>query len=201
MSTKPTRPTYSGPPNQRRPTTDLHAFVTTDALDVELAALVLVLAEHGVPLVVASREREPAEALRGAFAQQVRARQPARDAIAGGVVVGGSLEDVLRVLGGGGEITDDTRDLGVVMIVREGRVEIAHYVRPVERDAAGHLQRRPPAVLSARNATTGAMDHFAWAFTEELATRAGISRRDLEDERDARALRLAGAGSQPNARN
>ena len=160
----------------------------------------LVLAEHGVPLVVASREREPAEALRGAFAQQVRAR-PARDAIAGGVVVGDSLEDVLRVLGGGGEITDDTRDLGVVMIVRDGRVEIAHYVRPVERDAAGHLQRRPPAVLSARNATTGAMDHFYWGFTEELATRAGISPRDLEDERDARALRLAGAGSQPNARN
>ena len=161
----------------------------------------LVLAEHGVPLVVASRERGPADELRRAFFEQVRASQPARDAIAGGVVVGGSLEDVLRVLGGGGEITDDTRDLGVVMIVGEGRVEIAHYVRPVERDAAGHLQHRPPAVLSARNASTGALDHFYWAFTEELATRAGISRRDLEDERDARALHLAGVDSQPNARN
>jgi len=112
-----------------------------------------------------------------------------------------SIHDWERLVAAMGEITDDTRDLGVVMILREGRVEIAHYVRPVERDAAGHLQRRPPAVLSARNATTGAMDHFHWAFTDELATRAGISRRDLEDERDARALRLTGAGSQPDARN
>ena len=119
----------------------------------------------------------------------------------GGVVLGGSLEEVLRVLGGGGEITDDTRDLGVVLIVRDGKLGVAHYVRPVERDAAGHLQRRPPAVLAARDSQSGVLDHFYWAYTDELATRAGISRHELEDERDARARQLTIAGSQTNARN
>jgi hypothetical protein len=121
----------------------------------------------------------------------VRTSQPARDAIAGGVVIGSSLEDVLRVFGGASEITDDTRDLGVVLVISDGRLQVAHYVRPVERDAAGHLQRRPPAVLGARDATTGDLDHFYWAYTDELATRAGITRQQLEDERDARARQLS----------
>ena len=60
----------------------------------------LVLAEHGVPLVVASRDRSAAEAVRRAFADQIRADQPSRDSIPGGVVLAGSLEDVLRVFGG-----------------------------------------------------------------------------------------------------
>lgn len=154
-----------------------------------------------MPLVVASVDRDVAEKMRRAFAEQVRAAQPSRDSIGGGVVLGGSLEDVLRVLGGGGEITDDTRDLGVVLVVRDGRLAVAHYVRPVERDAAGHLQRRPPAVLAARDAQSGALDHFYWAYTDELATRAGISRHALEDERDARARELIIAGPQTNARN
>ena len=60
--------------------------------------------------------------MRRAFTEQVRATHPSRDSIGGGVVLGGSLEEVLRVLGGGGEITDDTRDLGVVLIVRDGKL-------------------------------------------------------------------------------
>jgi len=156
-----------------------------------VAALVLVLAEHGVPLVIASTDRAAAEDLRRAFIDQVRVAQPARDSVSGGVVLAGSLEDVLRVLGGENEITDDTRDLGVVLIVRDGQLAVAHYVRPVERDAAGHLQRRPPAVLSARDKASGVLDTFYWAYTDELATRAGISRHELEDERDARARGLA----------
>jgi hypothetical protein len=154
-----------------------------------------------VPLVVVARDRAAAEELRRAVFAEVRVAQPARDALAGGVVLGGSLADALRVLGGSDEITDDTRDLGVVLVEDAGRVRVAHYVRPVERDAAGHLQRRPPAVLSARNESSGSLDHFYWAYTEELATRAGLTRRELEDDRDARARRLVGADSQPNARN
>lgn len=199
---KPALPISSEPPTtSERPATDLRALVATDVLDAELASLVWVLAERGVPLVVAGTERVAAETLRRAFVDQVRATQPARDAVAGGVVVGGSLLDVLRVLGGGTEISDDTRDLGVVLIIREGRVSVAHYVRPVERDAAGHLQRRPPAVLSARATDAGALEHFYWAFTEELATRAAITRHELEDEQSLRSRRLAPTASQPNARN
>ena len=138
--------------------------------------------------------------MRRAFADQVRLSQPARDSVSG-VVLGRSLEDVLRVLGGGGEITDDTRDLGVVLIVSDGRLAVAHYIRPIERDAAGHLQRRPPAVLSARDSASGVFDHFYWAYTDELATRAGVTRHELEDERDARASQLTVPDSQPNARN
>lgn len=170
---------------------DLRTFVATDGLDADLAALVVVLAEHGVPLVVASTDRPAAEDLRRAIVDQVRVAQPSRDSVSGGVVLAGSLEDVLRVLGGENEITDDTRDLGVVLIVRDGRLAVAHYVRPVERDAAGHLQRRPPAVLAARDSASGVLDHFFWAYTDELATRAGTSRHELEDERDARARRLS----------
>lgn len=171
--------------------TDLRTFVAIDALDADIAALVVVLAEHGIPLVVASTDRAAAEDLRRAFVEQVRQAQPSRDSIGGGVVLGGSFQDVLHVLGGGDEVTDDTRDLGVVLIVRDGRLAVAHYVRPVERDAAGHLQRRPPAVLSARDSSSGVLDHFYWAYTGELATRAGVTRHELEDEQDARARRLS----------
>ena len=188
--------TSSGPP-----TTDLRTLVATGALDADLAALAVVLAEHGIPLVVASSDRGAAEQLRHAFVDQIRADQPSRDAIAGGVVLGGSLEDVLRVLGGSSDISDDTRDLGVVLVVRDGRLAVAHYVRPVERDAAGHLQRRPPAVLSARDSKSGALDHFYWAYTDELASRAAMTRAQLEDECDAAARQLSAMGSQPDARN
>jgi len=144
--------------------------------------------------------------MRRAFVDQIRVAQPARDTVSGGVVLAGSLEDVLRVLGGEDEITDDTRDLGVVLVVRDRQLAVAHYVRPVERDAAGHLQRRPPAVLSARDSASGVLDHFYWAYTDELADRAGISRHELEDERDASARSLSpntgsSRRSRQNARN
>jgi hypothetical protein len=148
------------------------------------------MAEHGVPLTIASLDRPVAAAVRRAFADQVRAVQPARDAIAGGVVLAGSLEDVLRVLGGSADISDDTRDLGIVLVFSDGKLAVAHYVRPIERDAAGHLQRRPPAVLSARDHQSGTLDHFYWAYTDELATRAGITRQELEDEQDLLRRRL-----------
>ena len=74
-------------------------LVSTREFPGDLAALLVVLVEHGVPLVVAAREQEHAAGLRRAFTSEVLAEQPARDAVAGGVVIGQSLEDVLRVLG------------------------------------------------------------------------------------------------------
>jgi len=154
---------------------------------------VWLLAERGVPLVVVGVARDPAENVRRAFVREIRASNPARDAIAGGVVIGRSLEDVLRVMGGGGELTDDARDLGVVLVLAGDRVAVAHYVRPVERDGAGHLQHRPPGVLSARDSGSGRLDHFYWGITEELATRAGMSRAEFEDDHEARVRQLSAA--------
>ena len=114
-----------------------------------MAALVLVLAEHGVPLVIASTDRAAAEDLRRAFIDQVRVARPARDSVSGGVVLAGSLEDVLRVLGGENEITDDTRDLGVVLIVRDGQLAVAHYVRPSSVTLQGTAAQAPGGLVGA----------------------------------------------------
>lgn len=174
-------------------------------LDAELASLVWLLAERGMPLVVASTDRELAQQVRQAILALVLADHPSRDTIPGGVVIGSSLEDVLRVLGAAagpaGELADETRDLGVVLVVDGGRLKVAHYIRPVERDAAGHLQRRPPAVLSARNSASGRLDQFYWAFTDELASRAGMTRDEFEREHEARAAGLAATDPGAGARN
>lgn len=183
---------------------DLRALVALDVLDADLAALVWLLAERGVPVSVVSLDRHAAEHVRRALVGQVLAQQPTRDAVAGGIVLASSLADVLRMMGGGGEIVDEARDLGVVLVVDEQRVQVAHYVRPVERDGAGHVQRRPPAVLAARDRASGVLDHFDWGFSDELAARAGIERDEFEREHAARARRLSGLDSgvgAPNARH
>ncbi|HUR16475.1 MAG TPA: hypothetical protein VMZ33_04275 [Candidatus Limnocylindrales bacterium] len=166
-------------------------------LQPELCALVWLLTEKGVPLVVASAATSAAERVRTAFAAQLRVDQPSRDTLPGGVVMAGSLEDVLRVLGGsaipGSEVADEVRDIGIVLVTDESRVTVAHYVRPVERDGAGHLQRRPPTLLGALDATTGSFDLFYWGYTDELAFRSGMSRVEFEDEHARRTRLLVGA--------
>ena len=183
----------------------LLVLVVGGEIDAELAALVWLLTEHGVPLVSASPDRGAAERTRAAFARAARATQPGLDALPGGTVIAGSLEDVLRVSGGasasvgGGEVSDAARDLGLVIVRDTGHVTSAHYIRPVERDGAGHLQRRPPALLAAWNAERQALDHFWWSITEELATRVGMERAEFEDEHERRAGQLEGASDKPVA--
>jgi hypothetical protein len=181
-------------------------LVAEDTVDADLAAMVWLLATHGLPVVVVGRDRALGEELRAALAATVRSEQPARDAIPGGVFLGRSLEDIVRVTGGAGSaaghgaVPDEVRDLGVVLVLDDaGAVAVAHYVRPVERDGAGHVQRRPPAVLSARDGVSGTLDHFWWAFTDELATRCGIERADFEAEHAARARQLSDADWVPGA--
>lgn len=179
-------------------------------IDAELAALLWLLAEHGVPLVSASPDRGAAERTRAAFARAVRATQPGLDALAGGTVIAGSLEDVLRMSSGTGiganagasvgpEVSDAARDLGVVVVRDGSHITSAHYIRPVERDGAGHLQRRPPALLAAWNSEREALDHFWWSITEELASRVGMDRAGFEDEHERRvgqfATREVGSGA------
>lgn len=86
---------------------------------------------------------------------------------------------------------DEIRALGLVLVLdEEGRVGAAHLLRPVERDAAGHLQRRPPAVLAARDPHQGALEHFTWAVTSELADRVDRSQSDFEARHGDRARRI-----------
>ena len=152
-------------------------------LDAELGALVWLLAERGVPLVVAAQDRELADRMRVALGDP-----------SGGVISADSLERVLTIIGAeapaSGELPDEARDLGVVLVIDDGRVAAAHYVRPLERDAAGHVQRRPPAVLSARREAEGVLEHFYWAVTDELATRAGMTRADFEERHEAMVRQL-----------
>jgi hypothetical protein len=107
-----------------------------------------------------------------------------------------SLEEILATLSAPpvGATDDELRGLGVALILRvvgadgqplgagdaggagattRRRVAAAHYLRPVERDGHGHVQRRPPAVLATWDPETDAFEHFAWGISPELAHRVG----------------------------
>jgi hypothetical protein len=167
------------------------AAIAEGVLDAELAGLLWLLAERGVPLVVASRSTASAAELRAVLTTQ-----------SGGVLLADSLEEVLRLSGAAaGGVPDELRELGVVVILRavadRPRVVAAHYVRRLERDAAGHLQRRPPAILAAWDEAEGQLEHFAWGVTAELADHAGMPVAEFERsqrERSAYLDTLVGAG-------
>ena len=99
-------------------------------------------------------------------------------------------------------LTDDelTR-LGIVLILRAyapppgdveagplRRVVAAHYVRPLARDAQGHVQRLGPAVLATWDEREDRFEHFAWGILPELADRTrrppAEFERELERRRD-----------------
>jgi len=111
---------------------------------------------------------------------------------------GARLEDVLGRLAAApvSAIDDELTRLGIVLILGlddEGslRVLAAHYLRPVARDAHGHVQRLPPAVLATWNGRTGGFDHFAWGVVAELSGRTGRRPVDFEREQAVRARGLA----------
>ena len=176
----------------------LTSLIADGALDADLAALLWLLSERGVPLVVASSSASAAEGVRAAIAELVTGeRRLADQQLAGRAIAGrSSLEEVLEIEAPGraDAISDRARDLGVVVIVDGGeppaRVTSAHYVRPVERDAHGHAQRRPPAILSAHETATGRLDHFWWAITDELATRARLEAEEFDAAHRRRARLL-----------
>jgi hypothetical protein len=90
-----------------------------------------------------------------------------------------------------GLIDDELSHLGVVVILRRPdglrrRVVAAHYVRPVSRDAHGHVQRLGPAVLATWDPVADRLEHFGWGVVPELATRVGRRAGDFELEADAR---------------
>jgi len=194
--------------NRSRAVTEL---IHDGAIDPQLAALFWLLFDARVPIVVLVKDDpSPAVELRSSIeALSPGAALTADGAMPGGVLRGGSLEDALRMPGlqmavrdahghegHDSDIPDDAREMGVVVVLGEpaadgvAHVLRAHYVRPVERDIAGHQQRRPPALLSAVN-DAGDLDHFFWAINDELATRTEMNAADFEREHARRSLLLA----------
>lgn len=197
------------------PPPDLRTALHARVLDPQAAALLWLLVDGGVPLVLTG----PAPASsRSQLAATLLSIDPARrwlvvDAdqealtterlaalLRGGTGLGvtiaaADLASVLERLQEAGLPEDGVRRLGAVVILDHPAVGLrcttVHYLRPVERDAGGHLQRRPPALLSAWDSTLDAFEDYAWGITPELADRVGRSQADLEERRADRARLLA----------
>ena len=194
-------------------------------MDPGIAALAWLLIEGGVPIVVTGRT--PAE-LRGQIIRAMLSIDPARPwvtldgdeempttdrlsaIVRGGVSLGltlaaDDLRDVLDRLTSApiGLPEDAVRRLGIVCVADafddRARLSAVHYLRPAERDAEGHVQRRPPAVVATWDDVTGAHEHYAWAITPELADRVDRSQADLEERLRDRERFLAEAASQAAA--
>jgi len=124
---------------------------------------------------------------------------------AGGVVEAGSLEEVRSALGAGPlPLSEDQLSfLGCVLVLAptepaasrsRGRLRVvaAHYVRPLARDAHGHAQLLPPAVLATWDERLGRYEHFAWGVLPEIAARLNRRTGDLEGDLHHRRDDLAG---------
>lgn len=199
--------------------TTLPALIAQDALDPELGALLWMLVEGQVSVLVCGPAGDDRSAeLLGALADlRAEGAPPAalvrieagrawgakllrmvRTLRAGDALLAtmeaSSLKEVVARLSGPevGLTEDELRVLGLVIVLdATGRVSAAHLLRPIERDAAGHLQQRPPAVLAARDPATGELEHFAWGVMPELADRIDREQGDLERRQTARGRLLA----------
>ncbi len=119
------------------------------------------------------------------------------------VILAEDLAGVIAVLRRQELSDDEISFMGVVLVLaraRDGdgsdgrgpsrvpaRVAAAHYLRPVARDAGGHVQRLSPAVLATRDPDRSRYDHFGWGIYPELAARTGRRAGDLEHEHVVRA--------------
>ncbi len=131
----------------------------------------------------------------------------------GATIHADSLQEVLDALRAPDvRLTDDElSQLGIVLVLRAfrnsggsvvRRVAAAHYVRPISRDAGGHVQRLSPAVMTTWDPATDAFEHFSWGITSELAGRIGRSAGEFETEHARRRdvlEALAAAGVESNA--
>jgi hypothetical protein len=141
---------------------------------------------------------------------------PTRDVLVAGLLEGGDLRRAVRAAGRGfglvaavrgaslAEVLDRLRALpvgatdeavgrlGLVLVTggAPARVEAAHYLRPVVRDAGGHLRRPGPAVVATWDDVGERFDHFGWGIYPELAARIGVRAGDLEREHGERAAWL-----------
>ena len=195
----------------------LASLVAARSVDAHTAALLWLLTEGGLPVVVtgaASLSERCAVAAAIASAIPRRARvlldldadvlttERLTALLRGGVglaltITALDLRDLLVRLEHPdiGLPEDAIRRLGMVVVVehpmRGLRLRSTHYLRPSERDAQGHIQRRPPAVLATWDAGTDSFDDFAWGITPELADRVDRSQADFEQRQRSRGAFLA----------
>ncbi len=190
---------------------DTRSLLRSGTLDADLVALLWLLTEGGVPLVVAGIVDA---ATRAGLAAALLSLHPGREwvvldadaepltperltamlrsGVGLGVSVGaGDLGAVLDRLVAAGLPEDGARRLGVVIIACQTpaglRCLAVHYLRPAERDAVGHVQRRPPAVLAAWDGEQDTYEHYAWGITPELADRVDRSQADFEERHHDRS--------------
>jgi len=170
-------------------------WIVDRALDAPLASCIWLLAEGGVPIVVAGQD--PATARSLADALDAFGRPAALLSVFPRSLDSSSLEVVQARLAEPpfGLTEDAIRSVGVVLIVRvlpdgRRRITAAHYVRPLEQDPHGHVQRRPPALLAAWDADGDRFDDYAWGITAELAGRVGREPAAFERARAERATLL-----------
>jgi hypothetical protein len=195
--------------------TDLISLLRDGTLDPRTTALLWLLLEGGVPLVVAGTTSTEA---RAGVAGVLLSLDPSREwvlvdgdaepmttdrlaaLLRGGVALGitiraADLEAVLDRFSGMGLPEDAIRRLGAVVLLGETeaglRCRSVHYLRPAERDAQRHVQRRPPAVLTAWDGAVDAYEDYAWGITPELADRVDRAQADLEERQADRARFLA----------
>lgn len=191
-------------PEQAAAAEDAPATVTRliadNFLDAELAALLWLLLGGDMPFVVSGRGGSGRQQLIAALEPLLPSREKADGGDQRGPMVleEDSLEAVFERLERPPTSLqpDQLRALGIVLVLRDvedlgRRLVAAHYLRPVERDAAGHLQRRPPALLAAHDRASDRLEHFAWAITAELADRIGMSVGQFEKELGRRTRLLA----------
>ena len=200
-------------------TTHLPVLLRDGVMDPATAALSWLLIEGGVPIVVTGpAPREFRQAILGAMLSidptqawvtlDADAELPTTDHLTaimrGGVSLGltlsaDDLRDALDRLtrAPNGLPGDAVRRLSLVFVADVSgdgvHLSAVHYLRPAERDALGHVQRRPPAVLTAWDEASGADEHYAWAITPELADRVDRSQADFEERLRDRAAFLAEA--------
>ncbi len=167
----------SAPPSDTFPES-IVGWIADGAVDPRLAAVVWLLAEGGVPLVVADRDAVAGRAL--ADALDAFGRPPVLLSAFPRSIKAASLDEVqARLADAPYTLTEDAiRSVGVVIVLAElpdgrRRIRAAHYVRPLEQDPEGHVQRRPPALLAAWDAERDRLDDYAWGITTELAGRVG----------------------------
>ena len=170
-------------------------WIVDGALDAPLAATVWLLAEGGVPVVVASRDPMAGASL--AEALDAFGRPPTLLSAFPNRLDAASLEEAqARLVDPPHAMTEDAiRSVGVVLVLNveadgRRRIRAAHYVRPLEQDPHGHVQRRPPALLAAWDAETDRFDDYAWGITAELAGRIGREPAAFELARADRARLL-----------
>ena len=193
-------------------------WIRLGVLDPELAGLVSIMIEHGLPLVVAAGSESTGNETAGSDGTGGRrAAKEMRDGLGrillastlppaegtrtpAPVSVGAtSLELVLARMPLLSLEAVDESGARVAIVVVLGldagaawRVVAAHLLRPPLRDGHGHLQRQGPAVLATWDPELGRFEHFAWAVMPELARLIDRRAGDLEVEVETRVELLAG---------